>query len=39
MTTEQTRKQKRANIRLALILGVLAVGFFFMGLFLSNPGG
>lgn len=37
--TDQTEKQKRANIRLALILGVVAIGFFILGLFLSKPGG
>ena len=36
---DQTGKQKKANVRLALILGSIAAGFFILGLYMTQPGG
>jgi len=32
---QDTRERSRSNIRLAIILGVVALGFFLMGMYLA----
>ena len=36
---QQVRDHRKANIRLAIILGVVALGFFLTGMYLSTGGG
>jgi hypothetical protein len=36
---QDTRQRAKSNIRLALILGAIALGFFVLGIYLSTGGG
>lgn len=35
----ETHDRSKANVRLALLLGAIALGFFVLGMYLSSGGG
>ena len=39
MSMQEANDRSKANIRLAVVLGIVALGFFILGMYLSTGGG